>query len=117
MYFGNISGTLFLDGTCDNLAGWHNGILDPGEPGTNIGTITLGQGACSSSGYRSAAPGSDGRFAFAGIPAGTYCVSHEYSGMIEYTTPHQVTVTVAAGGEAVVNIGIYVELGCPPDGF
>jgi hypothetical protein len=115
MYSGNISGTVFLDGTCDNLAAWHNGIMDPGEPGTDKGEVALGQGACPSSGYKSYAQGSDGKFVFAGIPAGTYCVSHEYTGWIEYTTPHQVTVNLPAGGDVVVNIGIDVELGCPPE--
>jgi len=117
MYYGTISGTLFLDGTCDNLAGWHNGILDAGEPGSNAGQITLGQGACPSAGYKSATPGADGKFLFADIPAGAYCVSHVYSGWIEYTTPHQVTVNLAPNENEVVHIGIYVELGCPPGGF
>ena len=117
MYSGDISGTVFYDGTCDDLSGWHNGVLDPGEPGAAIGQVVLGRGACPSSGYRSAAPGADGSFLFAGIPAGTYCVNHEYPGYIEYTTPDEVTVNVTAGGDVVVNIGIYVELGCPPDGF
>ncbi|MBN1439324.1 MAG: carboxypeptidase regulatory-like domain-containing protein [Anaerolineales bacterium] len=117
MYNGTISGRLWLDGTCDNLAGWHNGVIDDGEPGSDAGQITLGQGACPSSGYRSTAPGADGRFSFTEVPAGTYCVSHEYAGWIEYTTPHPVTVELAAGESEVVNIGIYVELGCPPGGF
>ena len=117
MYYGAISGTLWLDGTCENLAGWHNGVIDAGEPGSDDGQISLGSGACPSSGLRSAAPGSDGRFAFADLPIGTYCVSHEYPGYIEYTTPHEVTVTLTAGENKVVNIGIYVELGCPPGGF
>jgi hypothetical protein len=117
LYSGTITGTLFRDGTCDNLAGWHNGVLDAGEPGSNAGQILLGQGACPSSGYRSATPGADGRFTFADVPIGTYCVSHAYSGFIEYTTPHEVTVTLAPEETEVVNIGIYVELGCPPGGF
>jgi hypothetical protein len=42
-------------------------------------------------------------------------VSHAYTGWIEYTTPRQVTVNLPAGGDVVVDIGIYVELGCPPE--
>ena len=117
LYTGDISGTVFYDGTCDDLSGWHNGILDPGEPGASIGEVLLGQGACPSTGYRSAAPGADGSYLFAGVPAGTYCVSHEYPDYIEYTTPYEATVTVTAGGSIVVNFGIFVELGCPPGGF
>lgn len=117
MYYGTITGTLFLDGTCENLAAWHNGILDPGEPGSNAGQVLLGSGACPSTGYRSATPGADGQFGFADVPIGAYCVSHVYAGWIDYTTPHQVTVNLNAGETEVVNIGIYVELGCPPGGF
>ncbi|MBN2086475.1 MAG: hypothetical protein JW748_14745 [Anaerolineales bacterium] len=112
MYYGTISGTLFRDGTCDNLAAWNNGVLDPGEPGSDAGQIRLGQGACPSSGYKSASPGADGKFLFADIPIGTYCVSHEYAGWIEYTTAHPVTVNLAAGESEVVHIGIAVEMFC-----
>jgi hypothetical protein len=115
MYNGTLSGRLWLDGTCDNLAGWHNGVMDAGEPGSNAGQIQLGEGACPTSGYRNTTPGADGQFGFANVPAGTYCVSHAYSGWIEYTTPHEVTVNLAAGATEVVNIGIFVELGCPPE--
>ena len=38
-------------------------------------TVTLGQGSCSSSGYKSTTTNSDGYYSFSQLPPGTYCVS------------------------------------------
>ncbi len=38
-------------------------------------TVTLGQGSCSSSGYKSTTTNSDGYYSFAQLPPGTYCVT------------------------------------------
>jgi hypothetical protein len=112
MYTGTISGRLWRDGTCDNLAGWSNGVMDAGEPGQSVGRMALGQGACPSSGYLYAPLDGDGNYAFTDIPIGTYCVSYDYTGWIELTTPYPVTVTLTAGEHEVVNIGIHVEMQC-----
>jgi hypothetical protein len=112
LYTGTISGRLWRDGTCDNLAGWSNGVMDAGEPGHSVGRMALGQGACPSSGYLYAPLDGDGNYSFADIPIGTYCVSYDYAGWIEFTTPHPVTVTLTAGEHEVVNIGIHVEMYC-----
>ncbi len=38
-------------------------------------TVTLGQGSCSSSGYKSTITNSDGYYSFTQLPPGTYCVT------------------------------------------
>jgi hypothetical protein len=38
-------------------------------------TVTLGQGSCSSSGYKSMTTNSDGYYSFTQLPPGTYCVT------------------------------------------
>ncbi|MCK5319239.1 MAG: carboxypeptidase regulatory-like domain-containing protein, partial [Anaerolineales bacterium] len=38
-------------------------------------TVTLGQGSCSSSGYKSTTTNSEGYYSFTQLPPGTYCVT------------------------------------------
>jgi hypothetical protein len=52
-----------------------NGLLEPGEPGLGGILVSLGLGACPSSGLATALTTSDGSYRFADIPSGTYCVS------------------------------------------
>ncbi len=64
-------GCVFLNG--DQLSS--NQSYDPGEPGIPGVVVTLGQGACPSTGYQSVVSGPDGMFDFYELPAGTYCVT------------------------------------------
>ncbi|MGA9531247.1 MAG: hypothetical protein WBR18_00875 [Anaerolineales bacterium] len=38
-------------------------------------TVTLGQGSCTSNGYKTASTGGNGGYTFSSLPAGTYCVT------------------------------------------
>jgi hypothetical protein len=102
MYYGSISGTVFRDYNED-------GILNSGEPGLSLGTVTLGRGACPTSGLNSMVPSGSGAYAFADLLIGAYCVhlnimfaepSHHM------TTPVSATLTLAPGDAKVVNFGI-----------
>jgi hypothetical protein len=53
----------------------------PGSTRFSGVTVTLGQGSCSSSGYRSTKTGSDGSYSFNELPPGTYCVTVKKSGL------------------------------------
>jgi hypothetical protein len=109
MYFGSISGTVFRDYD-------ENGVLNSGELGINRGTVLLGQGACPSSGFRTATFGSPGAYAFNDLLIGTYCVTHVMTfpdPSYVRTTPDPVTVTLSPGDHKVVNFGVnWVE---PPE--
>jgi hypothetical protein len=91
---GTIGGYVWKDSNSDGFKqggeAWYAGV-----------TVYLGQGACSSIGYRTAVSAGDGSFSFANLAAGTYCVSvniplvcDTYSSA---TTPTQFTVALAAG--------------------
>jgi hypothetical protein len=45
------------------------------------GTVMLGQGSCSASGYKTASLSSDGYYSFTALPAGTYCVTVDTSSL------------------------------------
>jgi hypothetical protein len=101
-YFGSISGTVFRDYD-------ENGVINSGEPGVNKGTVLLGQGACPSSGFKTAGLSSSGAYSFADLLIGTYCVSHSYAfpdPSYHRTTPGAVTVHLAPGDVKVVNFGM-----------
>jgi hypothetical protein len=49
--------------------------------GFNDGKVKLGQGSCSSTGYKSTGVSSDGYYKFEGLPAGTYCVTVDTSSL------------------------------------
>lgn len=101
-YFGSISGTVFRDYD-------ENGAINSGEPGVNKGTVLLGQGACPSSGFKTAALSSSGAYAFPDLLIGTYCVSHSYTfpdPSYHRTSPSAVTVHLTPGEQKVVNFGI-----------
>jgi hypothetical protein len=55
----------------------YEGYGGPGPSGTRISgvSVRLGQGACTSSGYKSTSTNGDGFYSFTGLPAGTYCVT------------------------------------------
>jgi len=110
IYTGSISGKVFRDQNYLNPASTiDNGILDAGEPGVNMGTVTLGQGVCPSSGFKTAAFGNPGEYSFPGLPIGPYCVNL----MIMFvdptaylTSPTHVTVNLAPDEHEAVNFGL-----------
>ena len=55
--------------------------------GFHDGKVKLGQGSCSSTGYKSTGINSDGYYKFTGLPAGTYCVTVDTSSL-EPTAPY-----------------------------
>lgn len=77
-----------------------------GVPGSSV---TLGQGACNSSGYATDAPDSGGYFSFDNLPAGTYCVTAvkatTFCGGWWPSTATQATITLVAGGIDYVHFG------------
>jgi hypothetical protein len=109
MYYGTIRGVIFRDYYHANPASMtDNGIRDANEPVYPHGEAQLGQGACPSSGYKSASIGSSGEYVFADIPIGTYCVRHSILFPADYyrTSPAAVTVTLTPGEVEVVNFGV-----------
>jgi hypothetical protein len=82
-YFGSISG----------VVGWdidHDGVLSPFELTHSMidgDTVTLGQGACSTAGYKTAVTNSEGKYSFPNLLIGTYCV-----GLI-HTVPVPLSIT------------------------
>ncbi|NIS79131.1 MAG: hypothetical protein GTO14_02660 [Anaerolineales bacterium] len=56
--------------------GWRaNGVLEGDEPGISGVEVFLGEGSCPAVRFRTSTTGADGFYFFAGLPAGTYCVS------------------------------------------
>ncbi|MBN1439323.1 MAG: hypothetical protein JW929_07945 [Anaerolineales bacterium] len=108
MYFGTINGVIFRDYYHANPpAMTDNGVRDANEPIYPHGEVQLGQGACPSAGYQSAAIGASGAYAFENIPVGTYCVRYLGGGIDFYiTSPNPVTVTLTAGEVETVNFGV-----------
>jgi hypothetical protein len=101
-YYGSISGTVFRDYD-------ENGVMNGSEPGVNKGTVLLGQGACPSSGFKTAGLSTLGAYSFPNLLIGTYCVSHTYAfpdPSYHRTTPGAVTVHLAPGEAKVVNFGL-----------
>jgi hypothetical protein len=62
--------TASIAGQVTNLGGAFSG-----------GTVHLGQGSCSSTGYKTASIGSGGHYSFTALPAGTYCVTVDTSSL------------------------------------
>jgi hypothetical protein len=93
---GNLRGFLFLDST-------YNGVHDAGEPGFGGYTVTLGSGACPSSGVATDVSDGDGLYGFYSIPAGTYCVTVQITlqescgGTWHSLTGKRRTITLGAG--------------------
>ncbi|MBN1978594.1 MAG: hypothetical protein JW918_14445 [Anaerolineae bacterium] len=94
-----------------------NGLLEGGEPGLAGVVVELGSGACPSTGLATANTDADGMYTFAGLAAGTYCVSvNALSATNEvilipggWTYPNaegSATVTIGAGEDRLdVNFG------------
>jgi hypothetical protein len=103
MYYGSISGLLCWD--ID-----HNGTCSGIELTTAIiagDAISLGQGACPASGYKSATTDSAGRFAFADLPAGAYCLGYTHVPPPASTiVPNPMNVTLLPGEAKSVYLSI-----------
>jgi hypothetical protein len=94
-----------------------NGLLEAGEPGLEGVVVALGAGACPSTGLATTNTDVDGMYTFAGLDAGTYCVSVDALDMTNetilipggWTYPNQdgvATVTIGAGEDKLdVNFG------------
>jgi hypothetical protein len=101
LYYGGIAGTVAWD--ID-----HNGELDSFELSTTVisgDTVTLGEGACPADGYESAVTDADGRYAFAEIPIGTYCVGVVHSLPVPIDVP-SVAITLSTGETETVNFPV-----------
>ncbi|MBW8009843.1 MAG: hypothetical protein FVQ83_01195 [Chloroflexi bacterium] len=90
-----IGGSVFWDANI-------NGVRGIAELGISGQTITLGVGACNSSGFASDITDSGGYYNFDNLPAGTYCVTSNVvtnsCGGWWPTTATQTTITLPPGG-------------------
>ncbi len=92
------------------------GYGGPGPSGTRISgvSITLGQGSCPSSGYKSTSTNSDGYFSFNQLPAGDYCVTAISSSLPPATYGWSVYYPSGFGGSPPPNP--YWGVNLPPNG-
>jgi len=101
----NISGIVFYDNNFD-------GSYDGGEGPLSGMTVTLGNGACNSSGLASVATSSTGAYSFTNLPAGTYCVTVEIN--LTNCGWHTMTgkqTTIILDGNKGYNFG-FVQIPC-----
>jgi hypothetical protein len=97
----------------DNAAYIGNGILDNGESGVDTAQVLLGVGLCPSEGLAETVTSVDGRFSFADLVPGDYCVTVKdtkgspgfwtYPQVVEISNVSWTSITVKAG-EIVSNI-------------
>ncbi len=102
-YYGRISGQLCWDinhtGTCDATE------LSPASIAGDA--ISLGQGACPASGFKSTVTDSQGRYSITDLPAGTYCLGFKHVPAPGFLiNPNPMTVTLAPGEAKAVNLSI-----------
>lgn len=99
---GTISGIVFRDG---------NGNLtyQTGESGIGGAGVRLRQGSCGSPGAEvaSTTTGSDGRYSFSGVAAGTYCVDVPSDPATWTAKSNPTTVTIGPGGNGYANFGYF----------
>ncbi|MGD0806777.1 MAG: SdrD B-like domain-containing protein [Anaerolineales bacterium] len=102
-YYGTISGQLCWDinhdGTCDATE------LTTAPIAGDV--ISLGQGACPASGFKSTVTDSQGRYSFTDLTAGTYCLGFTHipaPGFLINSNP--MTVTLSPEETKVVNLSI-----------
>ncbi len=98
---GSIAGVAYADYS-------HIGTRDPGEPGIGNLTVTLGAGACPSSGLASTTTAGNGSYFFGGLSAGTYCVRvHPVNCSWIAVTTDPITVNLNAGeNKNGINVGM-----------
>ena len=94
-----------------------NGLLEAGEPGLEGVVVDMGLGACPSTGLATTTSDVNGMYTFAGLEAGTYCVSIDELGATNETilipggwtypnTEGSATITIGAGEDRLdVNFG------------
>jgi hypothetical protein len=99
------------DGSIGGTVAWdidHDGALSATELSiAKIAgdTVMLGQGACPASGYRTAVSDGDGRYAFAQLTVGTYCVRVNHTTPIPIATA-PITVALGPGENKTVNLPV-----------
>jgi hypothetical protein len=95
----------------------YNGVHEGSEVGFSGWTVTIGSGACPSSGYASTTTNSNGRYSFSNLPAGTYCVTVQVTlatgceGMHTLTGKSK-TITVSPGDTTTVPDMGFVNIIC-----
>ncbi|MFN2275664.1 MAG: carboxypeptidase regulatory-like domain-containing protein [Anaerolineales bacterium] len=77
-------------------------------------SVRLGQGACTSSGYKSTSTNGDGYYSFNGLPPGTYCVTVISSSLPPATYGWSVMYPGGFGGSPPPNP--YQQVTVAPDG-
>jgi hypothetical protein len=104
---GSISGGVFQDAN-------GNGARNLGELGLGGETVTLGEGACDSSGAGSTSTASNGSYQFNNLQPGTYCVTSTTPNGCSWpaTTPRKHTVNVGNGENVVVAWFGYQNVPC-----
>lgn len=105
---GSISGYAWNDWNFDH-------VLNPGDMKLAGATIQLNNGACGSGGdsLGTQVTGTDGKYYFGGVVAGTYCVSvvgNPPGGYKPSVLPAAATITLTPGGSAGKNFGFWIEL-------
>jgi len=78
-------------------------------------TIQLNKGTCGSGGdsLGTQVTGTDGKYYFGGVVAGTYCVSvvgNPPGGYVPSVVPASATITLNPGGSAGKNFGFYIQI-------
>jgi hypothetical protein len=81
------------------------GYGGPGPGSTRIGgvTVTLGQGSCSSSGFKSTTTNGDGYYSFTQLPPGDYCVTARSNTLPPATYGWSVYYPSGFGGSPIPN--------------
>ncbi|MBN2085067.1 MAG: carboxypeptidase regulatory-like domain-containing protein [Anaerolineales bacterium] len=108
---GSEPGLCLYEGSIRGQVAWdidHSGSLDSTELSVAMiagDTVTLGQGLCPAAGYRTAVTDAEGRYSFAALSPGAYCV-----GLI-HTVPNPISiapvpVNLSPGENGVVNMPV-----------
>lgn len=83
-----------------------NGLLEDGEPGIEGVTVSLGEGACPSTGLETAVTDEDGDYVFSELPAGEYCVSIDAAGETNAGLLETGTWTAPESGDAAATVTV-----------
>ncbi len=94
--FGSVSGRVCYDMDSD-------GKCSAAEDGVGGETITLGQGGCPSTGFRTATTSAEGGYFFGELPAGKYCVGYTSNNGKTTVVGNPATITLAPGEARLFN--------------